>query len=188
MSRLPCFCVMVVIMRYVRFAAAAGRRRSCAAPASSSRPSSTVKADGSGTIDQRLLFTQAAVAQLRQFAALSGGGRTSIRCPSNRPATRPRRLGAGVTYVSSTVINSSEGVGRDIKYAFTDINKLSLDQAPPPPGGMPAPPPGADRASACPFKLTRQADGRSLLTIARARAAGARRRHAPGHHPPSRSR
>src|SRR5436190_2902373 len=31
-----------------------------------------LKADGSGTIEQRLLFTQAAVAQLRQFAALGG--------------------------------------------------------------------------------------------------------------------
>jgi hypothetical protein len=34
----------------------------------------TLKADGTGTIQQRLLFSQAAIAQLRQFAALSGAG------------------------------------------------------------------------------------------------------------------
>ena len=74
-------------------------------------------------------------------------------------------MGPGVTYVSSTAIDTREGVGRDIKYAFTDINQLSLNQAPPPPGGMPVAPPSADLSDRVAFKLTRQADGHSLLKI-----------------------
>src|SRR3977135_3760844 len=85
----------------------------------------TLKADGSGTIDQRLLFTQAAVAQLRQFAALGGRGANSGQpfeaAPEQQGRDAAARLGPGVTYVSSTPINTPEGVGRDITYAFTDI-------------------------------------------------------------------
>ena len=64
---------MVVGMRYVRFAlilAAAVMSGACFQFSTVL----TLKADGSGTIDQRLLFTQSAVAQLRQFSALGGGG------------------------------------------------------------------------------------------------------------------
>jgi hypothetical protein len=122
----------------------------------------TLKADGSGTIDQRLLFTQAAVAQLRQFAALGGGGQTFDPVSEQQARDAAATMGAGVTYVSSTPVNTSEGVGRDIKYAFTDVTQLRLDQAPPPPGGLPAPRTG-DQVS---FKLTRQPDGHALLTIA----------------------
>src|SRR5204863_4532884 len=72
---------------------------------------------------------------------------------------------AGVTYVASTAINNSEGVGRDIKYAFTDIRQLRLDAAPPPPGGLPITAPGANSADQVSFQLTRQADGHALLKI-----------------------
>jgi hypothetical protein len=126
----------------------------------------TLKTDGTGTIQQRLLFSQAAVAQLRQFAALSGGGPEFDPLSERQARDAAATLGPGVTYVSSTPIDSSEGVGRDIIYAFTDINQLSLDQAPPPPGSAPAPPQGAAAGARVTFKLTRQAGGRSLLTIA----------------------
>ena len=124
----------------------------------------TVKTDGSGTIEQRLLFSQAAVAQLRQFAAL-GGGADFDPLSERQAREAAASLGPGVTYVSSTPINSSEGVGRDIRYTFTDINQLTLDQGPPPPGGAPGPPAGADAGEKVRFTLTRQADGRSLLKI-----------------------
>jgi hypothetical protein len=72
-------------------------------------------------------------------------------------------LGTGVTYVSSTAIDSPEGVGRDMTYAFTDIEQLTLDPSPPAPGGLPVTPANtADRVS---FTLTRQPDGNSLLRI-----------------------
>ena len=126
----------------------------------------TLNADGSGTIDQRLLFSQTAIAQLRQFAALGGGAAEFDPLSERQARDAAASLGPGVAYVSSTPIDSSEGVGRDIRYTFADINQLSLDQAPPPPGGVPAPPQGAGTESRVTFKLTRQADGRSLLTIA----------------------
>jgi hypothetical protein len=125
----------------------------------------TLKADGSGTIDQRLLFTQAAVAQLRQLAALGGGGQPFDPVSEQQARDAAPTIGAGVTYVSSTAINSSEGVGRDIKYAFTDISQLRLDAAPPPPGGLPITAPGANSADQVSFQLARQADGHSLLKI-----------------------
>ena len=155
---------MVVVMRYVRFAlvlAVAVMSGACFQFSTVL----TLKADGSGTIDQRLLFTQAAVAQLRQFAALGGGGQEFDPLSEKQVRDAATTMGQGVTYVSSTVIDSSEGVGRDIKYAFTDINQLSLSQAPPPPGGMPIAPPTSESGDRVAFKLTRQPDGHSLLTI-----------------------
>ena len=126
----------------------------------------TLKADGSGTIDERLLFTQAAVAQLRQLASLGGGGQDFDPLSEKQARDGAQTMGQGVTYVSSSVINTSEGVGRDIKYAFTDINQLSLNQAPPSPGGIRAGAPSTDASDRVAFKLTHQADGHALLTIA----------------------
>ena len=125
----------------------------------------TLKTDGSGTIDQRILFTQAAVAQLRQLAALGAGAQDFDPVSEQQARDAATTMGAGVTYVSPTAVNTSEGVGRDIKYAFTDISRLRLDQAPPPPGGRPVAPQNDsnDRVS---FTLTRQADGHALLKIA----------------------
>jgi hypothetical protein len=124
----------------------------------------TLKADGTGTIQQRLLFSQAAIAQLRQFAALSGAGSDFDPLSEERAREAAANLGSGVTYVSSVPIDTREGVGRDISYTFTDINQLSLDQAPPPPGGAAAPQ-NAGTEDRVTFKLTRK-DGHSLLTIA----------------------
>jgi hypothetical protein len=126
----------------------------------------TLKADGSGTIDQRLLFTQAAVAQLRQLAALGGGGQGFEPVSEQQARDAATTMGPGVTYVSSTPINSAEGVGRDIKYAFADISQLRLDQAPPGPGGISVGPQRTDSSDRVAFKLTRQADGLAVLTIA----------------------
>ena len=129
-------------MRYVRSALLLAAAATCSACFQFSTVL-TVKADGSGTIEQRLLFSQSAVAQLRQFAALSGGGADFDPLSERQARDAAASLGPGVTYVSSIPIDSSEGVGRDISYTFTDINQLSLDQAPPPPGGIPAAPQGA---------------------------------------------
>jgi hypothetical protein len=123
-----------------------------------------INADGSGTIDQRVLFTQAAVAQLRQLAALGGGGQDFEAVSEKQARDAAATLGPGVSYVSSTVIDGPEGVGRDIKYVFTDINQLRVDQAPPPPASLAAPSP-ADSSDRLSFTLTRQTDGHALLTI-----------------------
>src|SRR5258706_2817228 len=154
---------MVVVMRYVRLALVLAGAIMCGA-CFEFLTVLTLKADGSGTIDQRLLFTQAAVAQLRQLAALGGGGQEFDPLSEKQAREAATTMGQGVTYVSSTAINSSEGVGRDIKYAFTDINQLSLGQLPPPPGGLSMAVSG-DLSDRVAFNLTRQADGHSLLKI-----------------------
>ena len=123
----------------------------------------TVKTDGSGTLDQRILFTPAAVAQLRQLAALGGGSQDFDAVSEQQARDAAATLGPGVTYVSSTPIDGADGVGRDIRYAFTDINQLQLDQAPPGPGGVPIQSGTAQRVS---FRLTKQPSGAALLTIA----------------------
>lgn len=153
-------------MRYVRLALLLGGAVMCSACFRFSTVL-MLRVDGSGTVDQRLLFTQAAVAQFRQLASLGGGGQDFDPLSEEQAREAATTLGQGVTYVSSTVIDTSEGVGRDIKYAFTDVNQLSLNQAPPPPGGgMPVAPQSAGLSDRIEFKLTRVADGHALLKIA----------------------
>lgn len=154
---------MVVLMRYVRIALVLAVAVTCSACFQFSTLL-TLKADGSGTIDQRLLFTQAALAQLRQLASL-GGGQDFDPVSEQQAREAAATMGAGVTYVSSTAINTSGGIGRDIKYTFTDINQLSLGQTPPPPGGVPVAPQSTNSSDRVAFKLTRQADGHALLKI-----------------------
>jgi hypothetical protein len=122
-----------------------------------------LKGDGSGTIEQRILFTQAAMAQMRQLAAASGGGDANPLSEQQARDAAPS-LGQGVTFVSSVPIDSAEGVGREIVYAFSDVTTLKLDQSPSPPGGPAAGPDGAERRVVS-FDLTRLANGNSRLTI-----------------------
>ena len=123
----------------------------------------TVRGDGSGTIDQHLLFAPSAIAQLGQLSALAGGGQGFDPLSERQAREAATTMGTGVTYVSSTPINGPEGVGRDIRYAFTDINQLRLDEAPPTPGGLSLGPAAASPSVS--FSLTRQADGQALLKI-----------------------
>lgn len=124
-----------------------------------------VKADGSGTIEQRLLFTSAALAQIRGLAALSGGNSQSFDPVSEQQArAAAAALGPGVVYVSSMPINTLEGQGREITYAFTDINQIRISLEPPMPGGGMARAPGAS-ADQVSFNLTRQPEGHALLRI-----------------------
>ena len=96
-----------------------------------------VNADGSGTIEHRMLYTTAALAQLRQFAALGGS-----RGPGNDPLSEQQArdlvtsIGPGVTYVTSTPVRSAIGQGRDATYAFTDVSQLRISTQPAAPAGI----------------------------------------------------
>ena len=87
---------MVVVMRYVRLALVLAGAVMCSACFQFSTVL-TLKADGSGTIDQRLLFTQAAVAQLRQLAALGGGGQGFDPLSEKQARDAAATMGQGVT-------------------------------------------------------------------------------------------
>jgi len=121
--------------------------------------------DGAGTIEHRMLFTTQALVQLRQFAALGGGGQidpTSERQARDMAAA----LGPGVTYVSSTPVKTPVGEGRDAVYAFTDVNQLRIAAQPAAPGGMSIRTAGIDTdAATLTFSFQRDAAGNAALHI-----------------------
>jgi len=84
-----------------------------------------VAGDGSGTIDQRQFITAAGLAQLGQVT-MGGGGRTFDPLSEESARGAASRLGDGVTYVSSTPIVEGNGRGREITYAFDDINRVHV--------------------------------------------------------------
>jgi hypothetical protein len=93
--------------------------------------------DGSGTIDHSMIITKAALAQVRQFSMLAGGRGQTIDFVSEEQAKKMAdTLGAGVSYVSSEVVNTAVGEGRTSRYAFTDINTLRISPQPETPGGL----------------------------------------------------
>lgn len=97
----------------------------------------SVNGDGSGTIDHTMLITKAALAQLRQFAALSGRGGQSLDLVSEEQArANAATLGPGVTYVSSSPIDTPLAQGRRATYAFTDITQLHISEQPATPAGV----------------------------------------------------
>src|SRR5207237_1252516 len=63
-----------------------------------------VRSDGSGTLQQRTIVKQAALAQLRTFAALGGGRATLDPLSEDQARQLATSLGAGVTYVSSAML------------------------------------------------------------------------------------
>ena len=94
-----------------------------------------VNGDGAGTIEHTMVFSPAAVAQLRLFA----GGRGQAFDPLSEQQARDLAavIGEGVTYVSSKPIATAEGQGREATYAFADVNQLKIATQPPMPGNLP---------------------------------------------------
>jgi hypothetical protein len=84
-----------------------------------------VNGDGSGTIQVRQLIAAAALAQLRQFS----NGTDPLSEDQARQAAA--MLGPGVTYVSSAPISEAGGHGREVNYAFADLNQVRLAVQPP---------------------------------------------------------
>jgi hypothetical protein len=125
----------------------------------------TVKGDGTGTIQQRLLFTSAGLAQLQAFGLMGRRGNNFDPISEEQVRAAAGALGEGVTYVSSTPIDTSEGRGRDIVYAFADINKLRLAEAPPGAGGVNIRGQGLTDGQQISFNLTHPSGGNALLRI-----------------------
>ena len=126
-----------------------------------------VNADGSGTIEQTTLVTEAALRQLRQFAAANdeNGKRTDL-FSIDQARQIAEAIGSDVTVVSSTRIKTAEGEGSKAVLAFPDINRLRIKQGDASEGGADVG--GAAiglSAAQVRFALTREADGRSVLRI-----------------------
>jgi hypothetical protein len=128
----------------------------------------SVKGDGSGTINHRMLYTQAALAQLKTFAALGGrGGADPLS--EQQPRDLTASIGPGVTYVSSEIVTSPLGQGRDAVYAFTDVATLRISTQPAAPGGIAIRTPGFNTqpsaAESITFSMTHEANGNAVLHI-----------------------
>jgi hypothetical protein len=95
-----------------------------------------VNGDGSGTIEHRMVYSKAALAQLRQFAALGGRGQSADPASEQQARDLVTSIGPGVTYVSSTPITSPIGQGREATYAFTDVSQLRISTQPAAPPGV----------------------------------------------------
>jgi len=126
-----------------------------------------VKADGSGTIEQRILLTDAAMDQLRAFAILGGNSADTIDPTSEAQArSLAASIGPGVTYVSSMPVRGDKAQGRDIVYAFTNITKLRISEQPKVPGGISLRSSGVStEGEPITFALNRQPDGNVQLRI-----------------------
>ena len=113
-----------------------------------------LKADGSGTIEETVTMGSAMIAQMKAMQAGFGGAfegavegadkDAAKDKPKDKPAAKPfelldeaklkeeaKKMGEGVTFVSAKKITSKDREGYAATYAFTDINKVRLDMAPP---------------------------------------------------------
>jgi hypothetical protein len=110
-----------------------------------------VRPDGSGTIEETLLISKAAMRQIEeatkemtaQMGGQPGGGQVSGGfdvLDENELRNSASKMGQGVTYVSSKKIATRDAEGYRATFAFSDINKVRLDTSPsdktPSPTGM----------------------------------------------------
>src|SRR3977135_1695856 len=125
-----------------------------------------VNGDGSGTIDHRMVYTTAALAQLRQFSALGGRGQSVDPLSEKQARDMTASIGPGVTYVTSTPISSPLGQGRQTTYAFTDVSQLRISTQPAAPGGRAGRTEGfSPGGETITFSLTTQPGGSAVLHI-----------------------
>jgi hypothetical protein len=127
----------------------------------------TIKADGSGTIRQRTVVLAAALAQMKQLAALTGRRAATIDPLSEDQARSvAASLGPGVTLVATNAITTPEGEGRESTYAFTDVSQLRVSEQPAAPPDIADRTPGLSNDSPkVSFSLTRSDAGNPVLHI-----------------------
>ena len=126
-----------------------------------------VSGDGTGTITHRMVYTNQALAQLRQFAAFGGGrGATSDPLSEQQARDMAASIGPGVAYVGSTPVTLPAGQGRESTYAFTDVSQLRISTQPATPGGISIHAPGLSTTSeSITFSLTHEPNGNAVLHI-----------------------
>jgi hypothetical protein len=130
-----------------------------------------VAADGSGTITHRMVYSNQALAQLRQFAAFAGRGGPNPAAfdPLSEQQARDMAgsIGPGVTYVSSEPVTSPSGQGRETTYAFTDVSTLRISTQPAAPGALAMTAPALNPAGSesITFSIARESNGNSVLHI-----------------------
>ncbi len=92
-----------------------------------------VNPDGSGSVEERVLFSRKVMAQfegLFQGLAAEGGEKPKPMelFEPDKLKLAAQEMGEGVTYRSGKKVVTDEYEGYQVEYAFTDINKLKLQQ------------------------------------------------------------
>jgi hypothetical protein len=129
--------------------------------------------DGSGTITHRMVYSNQALAQLRQFAMSSGrggnagaGGAAPFDPLSEQQARdMAASIGPDVEYVSSTQITEPGGQGRETIYGFKDVSTLRISTQPVAPANLPINAPQLSSTESITFSLTRQPNANAILHI-----------------------
>jgi hypothetical protein len=129
-----------------------------------------IAADGSGTITHRMVYSNQALVQLRQFAAFAGRGADNGAAPFDPLSEQQARdmaasLGPGVTYVGSSTIAEPNGQGRESTYAFNDVGTLRISTQPVTPGNLPINAAQLGGTESITFSLTREVGGNAVLHI-----------------------
>src|SRR5262249_46735632 len=127
-----------------------------------------VNGDGVGTIEHSMVFTNAALVQLKQLAMLAGGGRGQPFDPLSEQQARDLAtvIGQGGTYVSSKPVVTADGQGREATYSFADVNQLKIATQPPTPGNLTIRTPDLNTASgSVTFSLAHESGGTAVLHI-----------------------
>lgn len=134
-----------------------------------------LKADGSGTIEQTILFNEKTIEMVpKMMAKAMGGGEvksTSKGSPldafdEEKLRAEASSLGKGVRFVSAEEITRGDLKGARVIYAFDDVNALAIDQDPAAGAlGDLAPPPEGDAKDKLGFRLARQPNGNALVTV-----------------------
>ena len=100
-----------------------------------------LKTDGSGTVEETMVMSKEVIAQMKQMtdglgALLQGKGKTDGGgtpfqvLDEKKLRDAAERMGDGVTFVSAKPLTTPTGEGYTAVYAFTDINKLKIDENP----------------------------------------------------------
>jgi hypothetical protein len=131
-----------------------------------------VSGDGSGTITHRMVYSNQALAQLRQFAMFAGrgGGNGGGAAPFDPLSEQQARdmaasIGPDVSYVSSTQITEPAGQGRESIYAFADVSTLRISTQPVAPANLPINAPQLSSTESITFSITREPTGNAMLHI-----------------------
>jgi hypothetical protein len=130
-----------------------------------------VNADGSGTLENQTVMTSAALVQMRQLTGALRGADAQALDPFSEDQARAiaAQMGDGVTLLSTAPIKTTAAEGRYTVYAFRDITKLRVSQAPAPPGGASIRGGGidlgGDRNAMVTIDLDRTPAGNVLMTL-----------------------
>jgi hypothetical protein len=96
-----------------------------------------LKPDGSGTVEETVVISKAGIAAMEQMIGAFAGdkkkdGAGAMPDLFDEPKLKAAasKMGDGVTFVSANKIDNEQGKGFTAIYAFTDVNKLKLDQNP----------------------------------------------------------